>query len=62
MAYKADVGDYRESPALDVARLLEQRGATVTYSDPHVPVVDEHGVLDDAVRRRRRSRRASTAP
>jgi UDP-N-acetyl-D-glucosamine dehydrogenase len=49
MAYKADVGDYRESPALDVARLLEQRGATVTYSDPHVPMVDEHGVLMHAV-------------
>jgi UDP-N-acetyl-D-glucosamine dehydrogenase len=49
MAYKADVGDYRESPAIDVARLLEQRGATVTYSDPHVPTVDEHGVLMHAV-------------
>jgi UDP-N-acetyl-D-glucosamine dehydrogenase len=49
MAYKADVGDYRESPAIDIARLLEQRGATVTYSDPHVPTVDEHGVLMHAV-------------
>jgi UDP-N-acetyl-D-glucosamine dehydrogenase len=49
MAYKADVGDYRESPAIDVARLLEQRGATVTYSDPHVPMVEEHGVLMHAV-------------
>jgi UDP-N-acetyl-D-glucosamine dehydrogenase len=44
MAYKADVGDYRESPAIDIARMLRDRGATLTYSDPHVPWVDEHGV------------------
>jgi UDP-N-acetyl-D-glucosamine dehydrogenase len=43
MAYKGNVGDYRESPAIDVARLLAQRGALVSYSDPHVPEVDEHG-------------------
>jgi UDP-N-acetyl-D-glucosamine dehydrogenase len=43
MAYKGNVGDYRESPAIDVARLLGQRGAIVSYSDPHVPEVDEHG-------------------
>ncbi len=43
MAYKANVGDYRESPAIDIAKLLQQRGAIVTYSDPHVPAVDEHG-------------------
>ena len=43
MAYKANVGDYRESPAIDIARLLQQRGAIVSYSDPHVPVVDDHG-------------------
>jgi UDP-N-acetyl-D-glucosamine dehydrogenase len=49
MAYKADVSDYRESPAIDVAKLLEQRGATVSYSDPHVPVVDDHGFLMHAV-------------
>ena len=43
MAYKGNVSDYRESPAIDVARLLAQRGALVSYSDPHVPEVDEHG-------------------
>ena len=43
MAYKGNVSDYRESPAIDIARLLEQRGAVVSYSDPHVPEVDEHG-------------------
>jgi len=44
IAYKADVGDYRESPAIDIVRLLEERGAVVSYTDPHVPVVDDHGV------------------
>ena len=44
IAYKADVGDYRESPAIDIVRLLEDRGAVVSYTDPHVPVVDDHGV------------------
>ena len=43
MAYKGNVADYRESPAIDIARLLEQRGALVSYSDPHVPAVDDHG-------------------
>jgi UDP-N-acetyl-D-glucosamine dehydrogenase len=45
MAYKANVGDYRESPAIDIARLLQQRGAEVSYSDPHVPAVDDHGFM-----------------
>jgi UDP-N-acetyl-D-glucosamine dehydrogenase len=37
IAYKRDIDDMRESPALDVIRLLEQRGAEVAYHDPHVP-------------------------
>jgi UDP-N-acetyl-D-glucosamine dehydrogenase len=37
VAYKRDVEDVRESPALDIILLLESRGARVTYSDPHVP-------------------------
>jgi UDP-N-acetyl-D-glucosamine dehydrogenase len=39
IAYKRDIDDVRESPALDVIHLLKQRGARVTYSDPHVPTV-----------------------
>ena len=39
MAYKADVGDVRESPALDIAQLLHRGGASVSYSDPFVPRV-----------------------
>jgi UDP-N-acetyl-D-glucosamine dehydrogenase len=44
VAYKKDIDDIRESPALDVIRLLEQRGAIVKYHDPHVPKLHEDGV------------------
>jgi UDP-N-acetyl-D-glucosamine dehydrogenase len=37
VAYKRDIDDMRESPALDVMLLLARRGGIVTYSDPHVP-------------------------
>jgi UDP-N-acetyl-D-glucosamine dehydrogenase len=37
VAYKADVDDVRESPALDVIELLAHRRARVAFSDPHVP-------------------------
>ena len=43
VAYKRDIDDMRESPALDVIRLLEEQGASVSYHDPHVPVVREDG-------------------
>ena len=37
IAYKKNVDDTRESPAVEIMHLLEQRGATVAYSDPFVP-------------------------
>jgi UDP-N-acetyl-D-glucosamine dehydrogenase len=37
VSYKRNVDDIRESPALDLLALLGTRGATVSYSDPHVP-------------------------
>ena len=40
VAYKKDVSDMRESPALDVLELLHRRGATLSYTDPHVPLLD----------------------
>jgi len=40
IAYKRDIDDMRESPALDVMHLLEQRGAEVAYVDPHIPKLD----------------------
>lgn len=39
MAYKEDIDDVRESPALDIFRLLEEDGADVAYHDPYVPEV-----------------------
>jgi len=41
VAYKRDIEDIRESPALDIIRLLEQQGARVSYHDPHVPAFQE---------------------
>ena len=43
VAYKNDIDDMRESPALDVIKLLEQQGAHVEYHDPHVPKFREDG-------------------
>jgi UDP-N-acetyl-D-glucosamine dehydrogenase len=43
VAYKRDIDDMRESPALDVIRLLENQGAHVAYHDPHVPQFREDG-------------------
>jgi UDP-N-acetyl-D-glucosamine dehydrogenase len=37
VAYKKDVSDMRESPALDIIHLLQEKGALVSYHDPHVP-------------------------
>lgn len=39
VAYKRDINDVRESPALDVIHLLMNRGARITYQDPYVPSV-----------------------
>jgi UDP-N-acetyl-D-glucosamine dehydrogenase len=39
MAYKKDIDDLRESPALDVFELLQQKGAEVSYHDPYCPSV-----------------------
>jgi UDP-N-acetyl-D-glucosamine dehydrogenase len=43
VAYKRDIDDIRESPALDIIRLLEDQGARVSYHDPHVPCFAEDG-------------------
>jgi UDP-N-acetyl-D-glucosamine dehydrogenase len=43
VAYKKDIDDTRESPALDVIRLLEVQGAKVFYHDPYVPKFREDG-------------------
>ena len=44
VAYKPDIDDLRESPALDVIGLLEQKGTLVSYHDPHIPIVSHDEV------------------
>jgi UDP-N-acetyl-D-glucosamine dehydrogenase len=51
-AYKRNIGDVRESPAVDIILLLERRGARITYSDPFVPQLQLDGhqlIAQDAV-------------
>ena len=53
VAYKRNIDDVRESPALDILRLLVKRGAEVSYSDPYVPCLQLDGLRlrsDDAAR------------
>jgi UDP-N-acetyl-D-glucosamine dehydrogenase len=49
VSYKKDVGDVRESPAIDIMRMLEEHGAEVRYHDPFVPEIHEDGVSRTAV-------------
>src|SRR5678815_2954603 len=49
VAYKRDIDDVRESPALDIIHLLRRRGAKVTYSDPFVPRIHTDGIEMQAV-------------
>jgi UDP-N-acetyl-D-glucosamine dehydrogenase len=44
VAYKRDIDDVRESPALDIIHLLGKHGAKVTYSDPYVPRISADGI------------------
>src|SRR5262249_17387151 len=37
VAYKKDVDDVRESPAMEIMQILQHRGAVLSYSDPYVP-------------------------
>jgi UDP-N-acetyl-D-glucosamine dehydrogenase len=49
VAYKPDIDDLRESPALDVIRLIEQKGAEVVYHDPYIPHINHDGWKMDSV-------------
>ena len=44
VAYKKDVSDVRESPAIDIISLLKRKGAAVAYHDPYVPSFSERGI------------------
>lgn len=45
VAYKQDIDDYRESPALRVIEELEKTGANVTYFDPYIPSYKYNGTV-----------------
>jgi UDP-N-acetyl-D-glucosamine dehydrogenase len=49
IAYKKDVDDVRESPALDIIRLLEDAGANIAYHDPYVPTFRDDGHVHESV-------------
>lgn len=44
VAYKKNIDDYRESPALDVINILKNRFADVSYYDPFIPSIDEEEI------------------
>jgi UDP-N-acetyl-D-glucosamine dehydrogenase len=43
VAYKKDIDDFRESPALEIIHKLQKMGAIINYNDPFVPELDVHG-------------------
>ncbi len=45
LSYKKDLGDYRESPALEILTLLKRDGAQLSYYDPYVPFFREHDMV-----------------
>jgi UDP-N-acetyl-D-glucosamine dehydrogenase len=49
VAYKAGVNDVRESPALNVMKILHDKGAVLSYSDPYVPAIREEGLCLDSL-------------
>ena len=49
VAYKKDIDDVRESPAIDVAHLLMEKGANITYYDPYIPKIRVNGKTLESV-------------
>lgn len=49
VAYKNDIDDYRESPAIDIIDLLRNKGAEVDFYDPYVPTYVEEGVAHHGI-------------
>lgn len=44
VAYKPNINDMRESPALDIIHMLREKGAIVSYHDPYVPEIDHDNI------------------
>jgi len=49
VAYKKDIEDERESPAIEIIRLLQREGVNVSYHDPYIPVLNEPGLKMDSL-------------
>ena len=49
VAYKPDIDDLRESPALDVILYLKQKGAVVSYHDPYIPNIYHEGIQLESI-------------
>lgn len=49
VAYKPDIDDMRESPALDVIHYLIQKGAEVSYHDPYIPAINHEGIQLESI-------------
>ncbi|MAT42028.1 MAG: UDP-N-acetyl-D-glucosamine dehydrogenase [Anaerolineaceae bacterium] len=49
VAYKPDIDDIRESPALDIIHLLEEKGAEIEYHDPFIKKIDHEGWLFESI-------------
>jgi UDP-N-acetyl-D-glucosamine dehydrogenase len=49
VAYKAGVNDIRESPALIVMKILADKGAILSYTDPYIPTIREEGFALDSI-------------
>jgi UDP-N-acetyl-D-glucosamine dehydrogenase len=50
IAYKPNIDDARESPALEIMDLVEKKGGIVTYNDPYIPLVKtNHGNIYNCV-------------
>ena len=49
IAYKANIGDHRESPALDIIESLIKKGADVSYNDPYISRVTIQDQLFESV-------------
>lgn len=50
VAYKQDIDDYRESPAIRVIDVLKETGAQVDFYDPWVPEYKEHGTIHQGIK------------
>jgi UDP-N-acetyl-D-glucosamine dehydrogenase len=49
VAYKPDIDDIRESPALDIIHLLEEKGAEIEYHDPFIKKIDHEGWMFESI-------------